>query len=141
MANDEPPLGVTPILTVTNSDTAAAFYKQAYGAVEIARMPANDGSSRIMHLRLFIGGSTLIVMDEFSDSASYGGGTVAPARLNGTTVTLHLQVEDAASTWQSAVDAGATIVVPLERQFWGELYGRLRDPFGHEWTIAQFLRA
>lgn len=139
MSSDEPPLGVTPILTVADSAAAAEFYKQAYGAVEVARMPANDGSRRIMHLRLVISGSTLIVMDEFIDSASYGGGSVAPTERNRTTVTLHLQVENAASTWRSALEAGATIVVPMERQFWGELYGRVRDPFGHEWTIAQWM--
>ncbi len=139
MSNDKPPLGVTPILTVLDSAKAAEFYKRAFGAIEVARMAANDGSDRIMHLRLLMEGSTMIVMDEFRESASYGGGTSAPERLGGTAVTLHLQVEDAASTWNAAVRAGSRIVVPLEKQFWGELYGRLRDPFGHEWTIAQFI--
>jgi PhnB protein len=64
-----------------------------------------------------------------------------PDRLSGTSVTLHIQVADAESVWQQALNAGALPVIPLARQFWAELYGRLKDPFGHEWTIAQMLDA
>ena len=65
----------------------------------------------------------------------------SPDRLGGTSVSLHLQVDDAESVWRQAVDAGAFPVIRLARQFWGELYGRLKDPFGHECTIAQMLES
>jgi len=60
--------------------------------------------------------------------------------LNGTSVSLHLQVADAELVWKQALNAGALPIIPLAEQFWGELYGRLKDTFGHEWTIAQLSR-
>jgi hypothetical protein len=71
----------------------------------------------------------------------FGRSETAPDRLRGTSVTLHLQVADAESVWRHALDAGALPVIPLAKQFWSELYGRLKDPSGHEWTIAQMLGA
>jgi PhnB protein len=135
---DGPPLGLTPILVVSDAHAAIDFYTKAFGAAEIARISAPDGR-RLIHVRMKVFGSVLVFMDEIPELAGAQSRFHTPERLNGTTVSLHLQVADALASWQQAVEAGAVPIVPLAKQFWGELYGRLRDPFGHEWTIAQLL--
>jgi PhnB protein len=134
-----PPLGLTPILTVDGAEAAIAFYTHAFGAREIARLKAPNGTGKLIHARMSVAGSTFVFMDEFPELKFAGGGTRAPTASGSTSVTLHLQVTDADALWSRAVAAGASVVVPLQEQFWGEIYGRLRDPFGHEWTIAQTL--
>jgi PhnB protein len=133
-----PPLGLTPILAVTDAHAATAFYTQAFGATEIARIAA-PGSNRLMHVRMLVMGTVFVFMDEIPELAAEESGFHNPGRLSGTSVTLHLQVADAQSVWQQALHAGAVPIIPLAKQFWGELYGRLKDPFGHEWTIAQMI--
>ncbi len=137
--NDGPPMGLTPILSVNNAAQAATFYRQAFGAKEIARISAPDGK-RLLHVRMKIFNTIFVFMDEFPEFSGKGSGFRAPAVLGGTSVTLHLQVKDASAVWIQATEAGAKSVIPLENQFWGELYGRLKDPFGHEWTIAQMVK-
>jgi PhnB protein len=132
------PLGLTPILVVSDALAAINFYGEAFGAVEIARISAPD-SRRLIHVRMRLFGSILVFMDEMPEMAGKGSRFHTPDKLNGTSVSLHLQVADAEELWQLAVGAGATSVVALAKQFWGELYGRLIDPFGHEWTIAQLI--
>jgi PhnB protein len=134
-----PALGVTPILVADDAAAAVSFYKRAFAAQEVARITAPDGK-RLLHVRLELLGTRFIVMDELAEVNGMGSRFHAPAVLKGTSVTLHLQVEDGTEVWNSALKAGAQEVIPFKEQFWGELYGRLRDPFGHEWTIAQFLR-
>lgn len=134
-----PPSGLTPILVVNDAASASDFYKEAFNAIEIARIPAPDGK-RIMHMRLQIFDTIFVLMDEFPELSGEGSGFRSPAKLSGTSVTLHLQVEDAFKVWHQAIGAGATSLVPMKEQFWGEYYGRLKDPFGHEWTIAQMLQ-
>lgn len=143
MTNDDPtpekpPPGLTPILAVSDAHAAIAFYAQAFGATELARIPAPD-AKRLIHVRMVVFGTVFVFMDEIPELASDESRFHSPRELNGTSVTLHLQVPDAALVWKQAVNAGAFPVVPLAVQFWGELYGRLKDPFGHEWTIAQSL--
>jgi PhnB protein len=133
-----PPLGLTPILAVSDARAAIAFYVQAFGATEIARIAA-PGTSRLMHVRMLVFGTVFVFMDEMPELAAEESGFHSPDRLSGTSVTLHLQVADAQAIWRQAIEAGALPVIPLARQFWGELYGRLKDPSGHEWTIAQML--
>jgi PhnB protein len=135
-----PPLGLTPILAVSDAHAAVAFYAQAFGATELARIAA-PGTSRLMHVRMLVFGTVFVFMDEIPELAAEESGFHNPDRLSGTSITLHLQVADAESVWRQALNAGALPVIPLAKQFWGELYGRLRDPFGHEWTIAQMLDA
>ena len=103
---DGPPHGLTPILVVGNANDAAAFYKLAFDAVEIARIPAPDGK-RLMHVRLQIFGSIFVLMDEFPDLSGKESRFRAPEGLNGTSVTLHLQVSDAQAAWGRAIAAGA----------------------------------
>ena len=139
MDTEGPPLGLTPILVVSDAHAAIAFYAEAFGAIEIARISAPD-TSRLLHVRMMVFGSIFVFMDEIPELAGEESRFHTPDRLNGTSVSLHLQVADAQSVWQRATTAGAIPIIPLSKQFWGELYGRLKDPFGHEWTIAQLLQ-
>jgi PhnB protein len=134
-----PPLGLTPILAVSDAHAAIAFYAQAFGATELARISAPD-TKRLIHVRMVVFGTVFVFMDEIPELAANESRFHSPDRLNGTSVSLHLQVADAESVWRQALNAGATPIIPLAEQFWGELYGRLKDPFGHEWTIAQLLQ-
>ena len=122
--------GVTPHLTIRDNKAAEAidFYKAAFGAEEMMRMPAQDGK-RLMHVHLKVNGGSLMMNDDFPEYR--GGASPEPG-----SVTLHLQVEDADAWWNRAIDAGATAAVPLADQFWGDRYGQLKDPFGHSWSIG-----
>jgi hypothetical protein len=84
-------------------------------------------------------GTVFVFMDEIPELASSESQFHSPDRLKGTSITLHLQVPDAESVWRQALQAGAIPVIPLAEQFWGELYGELKDAFGRAWTIAQAL--
>src|SRR5580704_16922177 len=139
-ATEGPPLGLTPILAVSDAHAAVAFYAQAFGATELARILA-PGTNRLMHVRMTVFGTVFVFMDEIPELAAPESRFHSPDRLHGTSVSLHLQVADAESVWKQALNAGAIPLIPLAKQFWGELYGRLKDPFGHEWTIAQMLDA
>ena len=123
-----------PHLVVSNAAAAIEFYKSAFGAEELARVPAPN-SKKLMHALLAINGGRMILNDDFS--AEMGEKPTTPEALGGSPVTLHLQVRDANAAWKRAVGAGATVVFPLKDQFWGDRYGIVRDPFGHKWSIAQ----
>jgi uncharacterized glyoxalase superfamily protein PhnB len=126
---------VTAYLVVSNGGRAIDFYKRAFGAVELVRMPM-PGSQRVMHATLKIGGSEIMLSDEFPEHDSNRG----PDIVGSTTVTIHLQVPNADKAFARAVEAGATSVMPPADMFWGDRFGKLRDPFGHEWTIAHHIR-
>jgi PhnB protein len=135
---DGPPFGLTSILVVRNANDAAVFYKRAFDAAEIARIHAPDGK-KLMHIRLQVFDSIFILMDQFPELSGKDSRFRSPEDLNGTSVTLHMQVTNAQTAWKQAITAGAIALVPMEKQFWGEYYGRLKDPFGHEWTFAQMI--
>lgn len=122
---------VVPYLTVDDGAAAIDFYEKAFGAECDARMPSEDG--RVMHASLRLNGGYVMLSDDIMDG---GGGTQAPRKAGATTVTVHLEVEDADAVYNRAVDAGAEVVMPLENQFWGARYGKLRDPFGHVWSVG-----
>ncbi len=122
---------LTPALIVHNAAEAIEFYKRAFGAQELGRMAAPDGQ-RVWHAELQIGDSRLMLGDEFPDM----GDCRAPTSLGGTTTSIHLYVEDADAVFQRALDAGATVSMPLMDAFWGDRYGKVTDPFGHQWGIA-----
>jgi uncharacterized glyoxalase superfamily protein PhnB len=126
---------VTPYLVVSSGEHAIEFYKKAFGAVEVYRMPAPDGV-RLLHATLNIRGSDVMLCDEFPEH----GGSRGPDMIGSTTVTIHLWVPDADKAFAQAVGAGATVIMPLADMFWGDRYGKLRDPFGHEWSIAHHIR-
>jgi len=119
----------TPSLVVSNSNEAIDFYKKAFGAIEIYKFPMPDG--KVLHAMIKIGDSFIMMSDEFSAM-----GMSSPKTLGGTSVTLHLYVEDADKTFNQAVNAGAVITMPIMNAFWGDRFGTVMDPYGHSWAIA-----
>jgi PhnB protein len=130
----QPMHAVTPHLICADASDAIAFYVRAFGAVELARLPGPDG--KLMHALIRIGDSHLMLNDEFP---AYGA--LGPKARGGTSVTLQLRVPDADAAFARAVEAGATVVMPLADQFWGDRYGVVADPCGHHWSIATQVRA
>ena len=124
---------VTPHLICSDARAAIEFYKNAFNAIELARLDGQDG--KLMHGLIKIGDSNLMLADEYPDWDSVG-----PNTLKGTPVTLHLYVEDADKAVAQAVKAGATVKMPLSDMFWGDRYGIVVDPFGHNWSIATHIR-
>ncbi|WP_273028082.1 VOC family protein [Massilia timonae] len=124
---------VTPHLVCEKAGEAIDFYKKAFGAVELARMPGPDG--RIMHAELRIGDSPIMLADAFPEFGSQG-----PLALKGSPVTIHLYVNDADAVWARALEASARPTMELADMFWGDRYGQVADPFGHLWSIATHKR-
>jgi uncharacterized glyoxalase superfamily protein PhnB len=124
---------ITPHLVVRGVDAAVEFYRRAFGAQELYRNLAPDGKA-IMHSELLLGDSRFFVNDEFPDR-----GVVSPLALNGTAVSLHLYVADVDAFFDRAVAAGAQVLLPVADCFWGDRFGILRDPFGHQWSVASRL--
>lgn len=124
---------LTPHLICAGAADAIEFYKKAFGAAELSRLPGPDG--KLMHAMLKIGDSMLMLADE-----NPRWGIVGPKSLNGSPVFVHLYVEDADATVSRAQAAGAKITMPVADQFWGDRYGQLEDPFGHRWSIATHTR-
>jgi PhnB protein len=120
---------VTPYLTVKGGAAAIDFYKKAFGATEIFRMPQPDG--RVGHAEIKIGDSTIMMSDEFPEM-----GVVSPTTLGNTTAGLLVYVADADKTFNNAVSLGAKVNKPMADQFYGDRSGTVVDPFGHKWTIA-----
>lgn len=122
---------ITPHLVLRDADAAIAFYKKAFGAEELTRMPGPDGKL-VMHAAIKIGDSIVMLCDEFPGMKRW----VAPPSLNGTTIAIHLYVEDVDAVYKRAVNAGCKPSMPVMDTFWGDRYGKLTDPFGHEWSVA-----
>jgi uncharacterized glyoxalase superfamily protein PhnB len=124
---------LTPHLVCAGASEAIEFYRRAFNAVEVMRLPGAPG--KLMHAEIRIGDSNIMLVDEMPE-----WGSVGPATLKGTPVTLHLYVEDANTAFAQAIAAGATVKMPLADAFWGDRYGILVDPFGHQWSIATHIR-
>ncbi len=120
---------ITPYLYVRGAAKALDFYKRAFGAVEKVRMPGPGGS--IMHAEIRIGDSMLMLGDENPER-----GVKSPQAYGGPTGAIFLYVDDVDAWFKRAVGAGATAKVPPTDMFWGDRYGTLVDPFGHEWGLA-----
>lgn len=120
---------ITPYLTVRDAARAIEFYAKAFGAREIFRMPGPGGS--VMHAEIQIGNSILMLSEE-----NPAWGALSPLSLKGTPFNLHLYVEDVDKAFKQAISAGCTEKLPVQNMFWGDRYGKLTDPFGHEWGIA-----
>lgn len=123
---------ITPHLVVKGAGEAMEFYKRAFGARERDRNLMPDG--RIMHAELQIGDSILFVVDDFPEMN--GGHSKHPLALNGSTVSIHLYVDDCDTWTKRAAAAGCTVLMGPMDAFWGDRFAMLRDPFGHEWTIG-----
>lgn len=124
---------ITPHLVCAGAADAIEFYKKAFNAQEYGRVPGPDG--KLMHALINIGDSMVMLVDEYPEYGSLG-----PNARNGTSVTLHMYVEDADKQFKQALDAGCTVRMPLDDMFWGDRYGIVQDPFGHLWSIATHTR-
>jgi uncharacterized glyoxalase superfamily protein PhnB len=124
---------VTPHLICAGAADAIEFYKKAFGAVEMARLPGANG--KLMHAMLRIGDSAVMLVDEAPE-----WGMLGPKALKGSPVTIHLYVDDADASAARAVKAGAKLTMPVADMFWGDRYGTLEDPFGHRWSVATHVR-
>ena len=122
---------IIPHLVVQGAADAIEFYKKAFGAEELRRMPTPDGSM-IMHAELAIGDSQIYLCDEMPGI----GGCQSPKSLGGTSTTVHIWSTDADKVFAKAIAAGATVELELMDAFWGDRYGKLKDPFGHLWGVA-----
>jgi PhnB protein len=125
--------GLIPHLVCTPCAEAIEFYKKAFGAEDVARMPAPDGK-RIMHAEIRIAGRPLFLVDDFPEYC--GGKAMSPQALGGTPVTIHRYVDDCDAAIGRAQKAGAIVKMPPEDMFWGDRYGVVVDPFGHVWSFA-----
>lgn len=120
---------LTPHIVCKGAADAIEFYKQAFGAEELMRLPAPDG--RLMHGSVAINGALLMLVDEMPET-----NTLGPNALGGSPVTLHLHVDNADAAIERAAAAGATVTMPATDMFWGDRYGQVKDPWGHSWSIA-----
>ncbi len=120
--------GMTPYITVDGALKAADFYAKAFAARQVFAYPPDD-KGRTMHVHLHVNGSTLMLSDGFPEHGH-------PAlKAQGYTLQLHLDDAEIETWWQRAVDAGCTVVNPLQPMFWGDRWGSLRDPFGVDWAM------
>jgi uncharacterized glyoxalase superfamily protein PhnB len=124
---------VTPHLVVEGAADAIEFYKKAFEAREMARLPGPGG--KIMHAQIMIGDSHIMLADDFPEYGGFG-----PKHLKGSPVTIHLYVPNADDVFKRATAAGATVRMAMADMFWGDRYGVLTDPFGHHWSIATHIR-
>jgi len=127
---------VIPHLCVDDAPAAIDFYVKAFGATELGRVPHPDG--RIVHAAIQINGFTIMLNDDFPEFDN--GKSQTPKAFGGTPVTIHLTVTDVDARFAQAVEAGAEVIMPLDEQFWGDRYGMVRDPFGHQWSLGQPVR-
>jgi PhnB protein len=124
---------VTPYLTLKGAAEAIDFYKRAFGAHEEGRMTSPDGKS-VVHAEIRIGDSMVMLSDEFPQM-----GPRSPQALGGTTASIFLYVQGVDAAFKRAVDAGAKAVMPPADMFWGDRFGKLKDPFGIEWSLASHI--
>ncbi len=120
---------VTPYLSIKGAASAIAFYKKVFAAKEIMRMPAPGGA--IGHAEIQIGDSRVMLADEYPDLNFHG-----PKTFGGTSVHIHLYLQDVDKVVKKAAAAGAKVLRPVTDQFYGDRSGSLEDPFGHVWHVA-----
>ena len=124
---------LTPFLTVRNAARAIEFYKAAFGATERGVMKDADG--KVMHAELKIGDSLIMMSDEFPDF-----GALSPESIGGSAMGLHIYLDGVDAAFDRAVKAGCEVEMPVADQFWGDRYGKLKDPFGHKWSIGTHIK-
>ena len=120
---------VTPYLIIGGAADAIEFYKKAFGATELFRFPGPEG--KIGHAELQIGNSRIMLADEYPDMGYHG-----PQSIGGSPVSLMIYVDDVDTTFNQAVEAGATVKEALQDKFYGDRMGTVIDPFGHRWHLA-----
>lgn len=120
---------VTPMLVIRGAGAAIDFYRKALGAEELFRMPGPGDA--ILHAEIRIGDSIVMLGDESPEM-----GASAPPTFGGTPVSLMLYVPDVDASFARATAAGCTVLMPPTDMFWGDRYGKLQDPYGHQWAMA-----
>jgi uncharacterized glyoxalase superfamily protein PhnB len=121
---------ITPSIVVSDGAKAIEFYKKAFGAEERVRMPGPNGG--IMHAELRIGDSPIMLGEEMPSM-----GAKSPKSFGGSPVSFFFYTENVDAAWDRAVKAGAKLIMPLEKMFWGDRAGCVEDPYGHKWWLAQ----
>lgn len=125
-----------PHLIVNDGARAIEFYKKAFGAEELMRVPGADG--RILHAELRLGNADIFLADDFPEFC--GGKAHSAQALQGSPVTIHRYVTDVDAAVRRAETAGATVKMPASDMFWGDRYGVIEDPFGHCWSFATHIK-
>lgn len=120
---------VTPYLYVKGAADAIEFWKKAFGATEVLRMPGPDGT--VMHAEIKIGDSILMLAEEMPE-----WGNKSPKTLGGPSGGYCIYLNDVDAAFAKAIAAGATVLRPVQDQFYGDRSGTVTDPFGHTWTLA-----
>lgn len=120
---------ITPSIVVRDAARAIEFYQRAFGAEELHRLAGPDG--KIMHAEIRIGDSIVMLGEENEQ-----WGARSPLSTQGNPGSLHIYVPDVDAAFARAIQAGATVRYPIEDAFWGDRYGKVTDPFGHEWGLA-----
>jgi len=121
--------GVTPYLSIRGAAEAIDFYKRAFGAVELMRMPQSDG--RLGHAEIAIGKAKIMLADEFPEI-----GFRSPLTIGGTPVVLHIYIDDVDAMVKRAEAAGSSIDRPPSNEFYGDRIAQLTDPYSHRWSFA-----
>ncbi len=139
MSDTMPPVpnGVIAYLSVAGGEAALAFYEKAFGGEVTYKQLVPDGK-RVMHARVAINGGLIMLSDDFPEYS--GGISQAPSPDHPTGVVLHMTVADCDAVFNQAVAAGALPTMPPADMFWGDRYARVRDPFGHTWSIGAPIR-
>lgn len=127
--------GIIPHLVVSDAAAAIEFYADAFGAVEVSRVPGPGG--KLIHAAVSFDGALLYLADDFPEMTGHSS---TPASLGGISVALHRFVADVDAEVERAVAAGATLKMPPMDMFWGDRYAQVVDPFGHEWPLATHVR-
>lgn len=120
---------VTPYLRMKRAAEAIEFYQRAFGTTELMRLNMPDG--RLGHAEIRLGDSIIMLSDEFPEMSIVG-----PETLGNASASLMIYVTDVDAVMKQAASVGATVVMPATNQFWGDRMGKLKDPFGHEWTVS-----
>ena len=121
---------VTPYLAIKGAAQAVEWYKKAFGAREFESDRQATPEGQMIHARIKIGDSIVMMSDIFS-----GSSIKDPMERGHSPVTLHIYTKDVDSMWKNAIEAGAKVDMPLDNMFWSERYGQLTDPFGHSWSL------
>lgn len=128
---------IIPHLVASNAAEAIEFYKKAFGATEVMRMPEQNGT-RLMHVELTIGDARVFLCDDFPEYC--GGASRTVKAIGGVPMTLHIDVPNCDAAIDKAVAAGAKVKMPPADMFWGDRYGQITDPYGYDWSFAHPLK-
>jgi PhnB protein len=121
--------GAVPYLCCKNATGALEFYKDAFGAIELMRMPMPDG--KIGHAEIKLGGAIIMLSDEFPDC-----GCLSPDTIGGSATSVMIYLDDVDAFADRAIAAGAKVLEPVKDQFYGDRSCKLQDTSGHAWIFA-----